>query len=1014
MAAWWLLPDLTSLRPEVEGLLKKEMALTDLKLGKLSWRWAWNFSIHAEDTDLKTAQGSLSLAHTAITVDLNTIDLLSGQLLPKRIRLANGDMQLRIVKTDTSEPVTLTSWPGLLSALQNNRAQRISIDMDDMKLSWQWGKDHGTYAPLSLRWNATEQSLSARAPGWSLSSQSTPDAGQLHASLHFTDSQWLPSFVQAYTAGDFGGQLELEISDTRRWLLRINLQAEEQAQLKPGIAHLPNITWQNISAEANITYDKSSEEPVSLALRKLHWQSGQNNLNAAAEWSADILSWEASTTSLPMAHMWPWLSPLMDDAKWRQWLNSMQQGTINPAHAEGSFHWLSPWSSSPTQTDLASMAYHVRGHVDDADISLGIDQPMLKHAKGQVELNETALHAEVAQIELPEIGRVAGTLDIPWEPLVIQVNGKGSADVGRLQQWLDPEGAEALQWRSAPAQGGIQMRWNPEQDMPEQLQVELEPSANWQLQIKESPIIVESGKVIWTLKSGLDVQKLRWHSQLLQGTTSLNVALSDEGSWHLYQLSNNVHGDFAPIVSHYRLPVDVPTGQIHFTSELQKSDQANNWHSTIDLSQAGWNNLLGTRKSMGLRNQIKASGSFNYSLAQPSLLINRIACDDPMLKLEGRGAIDGQRVRLNLEQLQTNAFQGSILATAPLNHEPWEMSIEADYLKRRALPESLPDQMNDTSKPWSLRANIAHFDWHDASMHQVEIRLASNTDSTGTFKARSIENSGLLLQDVSAIFTLPGAGRVDMRQLKGRMDDLQLTLSATLNPYADKGVIWRGFAIIDGDFGQLMKRSQLSNIFEEGTMHAVFSGQGIALRDQAWWDGLSGRLRLRVDDGRTTKGSTMTKLLAATSIADLPALLTGQRADFFKPGFSYKRLQMEILMNNDQASIQQFAMRSPALDMAGQGSLNLSNQNIDMQITAQPLQNLDAILGKIPLLRDILGGSAHSLFRKIYHVSGPVADAKMESISAEQAGLEKPGLIEDLMGLPERWFGKAPAQPTLP
>jgi hypothetical protein len=38
---------------------------------------------------------------------------------------------------------------------------------------------------------------------------------------------------------------------------------------------------------------------------------------------------------------------------------------------------------------------------------------------------------------------------------------------------------------------------------------------------------------------------------------------------------------------------------------------------------------------------------------------------------------------------------------------------------------------------------------------------------------------------------------------------------------------------------------------------------------------------------------------------------------------------------------------------------------------------------------------------------GPIADATVEQLSAREAGLAQPGLIERLLNLPNVWFGKA-------
>jgi len=99
-------------------------------------------------------------------------------------------------------------------------------------------------------------------------------------------------------------------------------------------------------------------------------------------------------------------------------------------------------------------------------------------------------------------------------------------------------------------------------------------------------------------------------------------------------------------------------------------------------------------------------------------------------------------------------------------------------------------------------------------------------------------------------------------------------------------------------------------------------------------------------------------------------------------------------------------MRSSAMDLAGHGSLDLATSHIDLIAVIHPLQNLDVLLGKIPLLRDVLGGASHSLVRKVYRLHGPFSNAVVEKIKPEEAGLASPGIIERLFTLPDIWFGE--------
>jgi len=292
-------------------------------------------------------------------------------------------------------------------------------------------------------------------------------------------------------------------------------------------------------------------------------------------------------------------------------------------------------------------------------------------------------------------------------------------------------------------------------------------------------------------------------------------------------------------------------------------------------------------------------------------------------------------------------------------------------------------------------------------MSGVHINLSSAKDSVGILEAAQIHTAQLDILDVDTRFTLPGEGRVELRKFVANLEKQHLTMSATLTPESGGGMRWQGFAELSGDFGYMMKISGLSQGFVGGKSHILFSGQGMILREQPWWQGLDGRLRLRVDDGRILEGGTLTTLLSAINLSRLPALLLGQRKDLSGPGMMYERLQMEAIMQNQDIRVRNVAMRSSAFDLVGHGRMDIAKNRIDLYLVAKPLQNLDALLSKIPLLRDLLGGASHSLMRKVYHMYGPFTDANVEEVTPEAAGLASKGLIEHLFSLPNDWFGSS-------
>jgi len=482
----------------------------------------------------------------------------------------------------------------------------------------------------------------------------------------------------------------------------------------------------------------------------------------------------------------------------------------------------------------------------------------------------------------------------------------------------------------------------------------------------------------------------------------MRAARDAQGKWQLSRLDGKGTADFSRLAANFQLPISNARGSISTTLHYDGK-----WAGSVDMTAAGWDHLLGSNKIIGDAFALSYQGDLELDKAKPTIQLSKMKTIGHALQLkDGSVSISRDELKAKLVNLHTPAFDGSLDIVVPFDDSQWEVDAQARYLNRSALPETLDHPQQLINKPWILRARITSFDWDDAHMSGVHMRMASTKGSIGIFEAALIHSTQMDMQNVSARFSLPGNGKVDLRRFSAHVEKQQLTMSATLSPEKGGGMRWRGFAELAGDFGHLMKQGNLSKRFQGGEGHLLFSGQGIMLREQPWWQGLDGRLRLRVDEGRILEGGTLTTFLAATSLTDLPKLLIGQRQDLSGPGIMFKRLQMEAIMQNQDIHIRNVVVRSAAFDMIGHGDMDINKDTIDLYLIAQPLQNLDALLAKIPLLRDILGGKSHSFMRKVYHMHGPFTDAKVEAVTASEAGLAAPGIIESLFSLPDNWFGR--------
>ena len=981
VAAWWLVPDINRMRPHIESLLKQEFQLSDLNLQGLSWYWNGHIGFKVDHCSFKTKDHMVVVDGTSLAIQVSSLELLRGQLSPKRIALHGGLLQLDASNYNSTGHLGISPT-------------RLTID--DMDVQWRYASYQGNLKSTALDIDIPAGAALLRMPGFRLTATLNPQSQFISADWKFDNIHWLPVEWQKFILGKVSGEVHLQQKSKLQWKLDMQTQGSSAA------INLPAGPFQMPFDQLLSTWLISFDEHYNLQqwdIPSLKWQQGKNQGLGSAHWKKGEFSLMANSEHLDMPLVWSWLRPLDHSERWLNWLSSMHHGIASGIQVSLNVPWQQPLQGLPENKDWKKLRFHINAQVDDADIHLGPGSDKLTHSKAKVDVDEHGLQANISYVELPHnTGTASGTLNMPWQTLNMDIQAYGQADVGKLQQWLRPSRAEGIHWVDAPAVTSVQLQWNPLQDEPNLAHVSLKPSATWHLEYNNIPLQIKSGEVIWDMQQGLHAQGLSIQSKLLHGDLSFQIKEPIQQAWQLTSLTSHIQGDFSELIAYFHVPIEDPSGNLQADINFLDDD----WHSTLNFKQAAWKNFLGSSKPIDSPMQV----AFQGTLENSNLKLHKLRCDQAPIQLIGSGQINKHGLKLDLTSLKAPAFKGALKVSAPFGKEPWEMVINAQYLNRKALPEQLPQTKALADKPWALQANIDTFVWDDARMEGVSIDLASKRNSVGVFKAQKIHSGTLILQDISAMFALPGGSAVDLRQLSASMGKQHLMLSASLKPETGGGLRWKGFAQLDGDFGGTMQSAKLTHLFEGGDMNALFLGQGVLLKNQPWWDGLRGRLRLRVDNGTILKGGTLTKTLAAISLVDLPDLFFGERKDLNQDGLYYKRLQIEATLKEQMFNIHKLGLRSSAMDIAGKGSLDLEKDNIDLKMIVRPFQNLDAILGKIPLLRDLLGGAAHSFIRRIYHMHGPISNATVDQLSPEEAGLSQPGLVETLLSIPDLWFGK--------
>jgi len=991
---YWQAPPLNELRPELERLLASQLGLKELRLGNLSWRWAGYIWVNADNITFVGSGQRLKVDDAQLEVRLSSWELMRGDIRPTSIRLRNGRIVLHIPKAASDESFPFPA--GLLH-------------IEDSTVTVNYGDFTNRFEHLDLRLDADHRTLGMQLPGFMLDIAWDKQLQPQYVHTQFDNLLWLPETWRTPVQGEFSARLQLDKSTKgSNWNLLGDINSDNGVELifgKEG-ARFP---LSKARIKAHVVAGINPLDISAIDWQELVWQTGVNSLQAKGSWADGRLQLQAQAGELQIDKLAALGMPLTDEVM-RQWLSGLA-GTAKNMQAELRLLQDKPWAQ-PQPPDLKKGDVKFSVDLSDATIPLATQGEELRQYNGEVNLSSEGLVFRASSMQLPfEAGVVHGTAVIAdFDHPVFDIKGQGRVDIGRLESWMQVKPLPQLVWKSAPADGDFLLSWPMFAVAPDTGEAHLVPQPVWKTEFMGYPVALSGGHLYWKAGSGLRFQDMNADFKGLQGNFDLEISDATAGELKLLGLRVESSGDFSALVTHFQMPMDGPSGSYAMSLLAKEEGKKSPWSFQLDLKDAGWLGLLGSKKAPGEAYSMEVSGRQTKS----GISIDRIQSSGVAPFVSGAGEVSRQLAKLYINALQAPSFSGALSIRVPLaGDEPLEIDVNSDFLDQSALPKRLPDVaksavipagVEEEKRKWVLRGNFSRIRWDAVSIRGVRVNFASDTQGVGRLEADALDAAQLSIRDVRAFFRLSPNGQVDIRHLGASLLDQKLTLSGVLQPEAGGGLHWKGFADVNGDFAQVIHRLDASQLFKGGTVHALWSGSGVIREDKPWWNDMQGRLRLRVDDGRILEGGTMTKLLAVLSLADLPGFLTGKRKDITGPGMLYKRLQLESTVEGETAKIRQLAMRASALDMAGKGQINLADGVIDLYVTARPLQNIDALLNMIPLLRDVMLGPAKSLFRKVYHVFGPLHNAKVESVSPEQAGLPNAGLLEQLITLPSRWF----------
>ncbi len=239
---------------------------------------------------------------------------------------------------------------------------------------------------------------------------------------------------------------------------------------------------------------------------------------------------------------------------------------------------------------------------------------------------------------------------------------------------------------------------------------------------------------------------------------------------------------------------------------------------------------------------------------------------------------------------------------------------------------------------------------------------------------RVITRDGETLGGVEAALRLVG-GRWEQMRVNGVLNGGE-PLSMRIGPTKAGRMFW----MTSDDAGSVLRALGIFDNAVEGQLVLV------ANLDTGAADGaIEGKLR--VDDFKVRNAPLLTKILSLASLTGIFDLLKGE-------GLPFTRLTVPFTKVGDTIHIREAHAYGPALGFTFEGRIDLAADTADLKGTVVPAYTINSVLGRIPLIGDILvGPKGGGVFAVTYSVKGPLDDP---DIAVNPLAALAPGVLRGL------------------
>ncbi len=356
-----------------------------------------------------------------------------------------------------------------------------------------------------------------------------------------------------------------------------------------------------------------------------------------------------------------------------------------------------------------------------------------------------------------------------------------------------------------------------------------------------------------------------------------------------------------------------------------------------------------------------------------------------------------------------------ILQTAPLHIS--KVRADLAFRDNNLQVKSLTGQVN--SSQLDLKGSVTDFDApkvdlivHSQSLNIADILALSELEKKrqsgekaappvnlkasikaerGTFKDIHFEKLNTTVQIANKI--------VYLQPLEAALLGGRLTAKGRIDTLSTPDRYQAEFKLVGASAEQIMQRLSLDKKELTGTMSLEGELTAKGESTEEFKRSALGSVKISARNGSLRQFSGLSKVF---SILNVSQLFKFKLPDMVSEGMPYNDIRATLSFKDGTASTKDLFVASNAMNMSLIGSYDFIHDNVDLTLGIQPLQTVDKVVSKIPIVGWILTGRDKSLVTAYFEIKGKSENPKVAAVPVKYLGRGVVDIFRRVFQLPAK------------